>query len=73
MKKHTITTFFYNVNAEINDADNNNNKLYWKLLKEAFHIKPSNEIPPILCISKDNDNQIIFSDFEKNNMFNDLI
>lgn len=56
MKKHTITTFYYNINAEINDSDKNNNKLYWKLLKEAFHIKPSTEIPPILCISKDNDN-----------------
>ena len=42
----------------MDDASKYNTKLYWELLKDIFHSKTSNELPPIKytdCNGKDSD------------------
>ena len=47
MKKHAIANYYDNIDSYLRDANKNNQKLYWKLLKDTFHTKSTTEIPPI--------------------------
>jgi hypothetical protein len=59
-----------NDNSPIDLATKNNNKLYWKLIKEVFQVKSNNEIPPIQFTSENGANSIAFSDKEKSEVLN---
>lgn len=37
MKKHAIANYYDNRDSHLKDASLNNQKLYWKLLKDCFH------------------------------------
>ena len=45
MKKHAISNYYDSIDTYLDDSSKDNNKLYWKLMKESFNIKLSNEIP----------------------------
>ena len=46
MKKYALSNYYDSIDFYISDASINNNKLYWKLLKDVFRAKPTNDIPP---------------------------
>ena len=70
MKKHAILNYYNNIETHLNDCSKNNNKLYWKLIKEVFQVKSNNEIPPIQFTSENGSNIIAFSDKEKSEVLN---
>lgn len=51
-------------------SSNNNNKLYWKLIKDAFYAKPTKDIPPIQYTSDTGEFNIAFTDTEKVDVLN---
>jgi hypothetical protein len=65
LKKHALKNYYDNIDVYINDASKDNNKLYWKLMKDVFQTKPSREIPPIRHTADNGDIKYIFSDIEK--------
>ena len=57
--------------VNINDANKNNNKLYWKLLKDVFHTKPTMDLPPLQYTTHTGESKYMFSDMGKINALND--
>ena len=57
--------------VNINDANKNNNKLYWKLLKDVFHTKPTMDLQPLQYTTHTGESKYIFSDMGKINALND--
>ena len=71
MKKHALQSYYDNIDLYINDANKNNNKLYWKLLKDVFHTKPTMDLPPLQYTTHTGESKYIFSDMGKINALND--
>ena len=71
MKKHALLNYYDNIESYIDDASKNNNKLYWKLLKDVFHTKPGNELPPIKYTDSNGKDSIAFSDIDKIEILNE--
>ena len=46
-KKSAISNHNDSIVTYLDDSSKDNNKLYWKLMKESCNIKLSNEIPQI--------------------------
>ena len=69
MKKHALQSYYDNIDLYINDAKNN--KLYWKLLKDVFHTKPTMDLPPLQYTTHTGESKYIFSDMGKINALND--
>lgn len=44
MKKHAISNYYDNIETYLDDSSKNNTKLYWKLMKDSFHMKLSTEL-----------------------------
>lgn len=71
MKKHALCNYYDSIDLQLSDASsNNNNKLYWKLIKDAFHAKPTKDIPPIQYTSDTGGFNIAFTDTEKVDVLN---
>ena len=66
MKKHALQNYYDNINVYINNASKDNNKLYWKLVKDVFQTKLTNEIPPLKYTSANGDTKYVFFRFRKN-------
>ena len=47
MKKHAISDYYDSIDTYLDDSSKDNNKLFWKLMKESFNIKLLNKIPKI--------------------------
>ena len=62
MKKHALQSYYDIIDFYINDANKNNNKLCWKLLKDVFHTKPTMDLPPLQCTTHTGESKYIFSD-----------
>lgn len=70
MKKHAIANYYDNIDSHLKDASLNNQKLYWKLLKDCFHTKLTHDIP-IIRYTMDNDKEAYaFSDTDKIELLN---
>ena len=44
MKKHAIANYYDNTDSYLRDANKNNQKLNWKLLKDTFHTNSTNSV-----------------------------
>lgn len=65
MKKHAIANYYDNIDSHLKDASWNNQKLFWKLLKDCFHTKLTHGIPSIR-FTMDNDMEgYAFSDTDQ--------
>ncbi|XP_062594120.1 uncharacterized protein LOC134255611 [Saccostrea cucullata] len=65
MKKYAIANYYDSIEMHRVDANKNNNKLYWKLMKDAFNVKSSNDIPPLQITTDNGKNSLAFSDQDK--------
>ena len=65
MKKHAISNYYDSIDTYLDDSSKDNNKLYWKLMKESFNIKLSNEIPQIQINNVNGVNTLANSDTDK--------
>ena len=65
MKKHAISNYYDNIEVYLDDSSKNNNKLYWRLMKDSFNIKSSNEIPPIQIFDDRGIKTMAYSDLDK--------
>ena len=66
-----MQSYYDIIDFYINDANKNNNKLYWKLLKDVFHTKPTMDLPPLQYTTHTGELKYIFSDMGKINVLND--
>ena len=65
-KKHAISNYYDSIDTYLDDSSKDNNKLYWKLMKESFNIKLSNEIPQIEINNVNGVNTLANSDIGQN-------
>ena len=65
MKKHAISNYYDSIDTYLDDSSKDNNKLYWKLMKESFNIKLSNDIPQIQIYNGNGVNTLANSDADK--------
>ena len=70
MKKYALSNYYDSIDFYISDASINNNKLYWKLLKDVFRAKPTNDIPPLEYTTETGERIIAFSDSDKVDLLN---
>ena len=72
LKKYAKEQYFCNMEHLIIDSNNNNPKLYWKLLKQLVKSNKSCEtIPPLKTLSDNGEETYHFNDTEKANCLND--
>ena len=57
--------YFDSIDEYLDDSSKDNNKLYWKLMKESFNIKLCNEIPPLHMNGENDVNSLAYSDTDK--------
>ena len=62
---HAISNYYDNIEVYLEDSSKNNNKLSWRLMKDSFNIKLSNEIPPIQIFNDRGIKTMAYSDFDK--------
>ena len=76
MKKYAISNYYDNIEQNLAEASKNNSKLFWKLLKDAFNVKSSTVIPPLVYYPDNRAQSIAFSNEEKvealNNYFSSI-
>ena len=65
MKEHAILNYYDNIEVYLEDSSKNYNKLYWRLMKDSYNIKLSNEIPPIQIFNERGIKSMAYSDFDK--------
>ena len=65
MKKHALSNYYDSIDTYLDDSSKDNNKLYWKLMKESFNIKLSNDIPQIQIDNGNGVNTLANSDTDK--------
>jgi hypothetical protein len=70
MKKYAISNYYDNIETYLDDSSKDNTKLYWKLMKDSFNMKLSNEIPPIQVNDDTEDKKVVYSDSEKIEVLN---
>ena len=51
-KKHAIANYYDNIDSFLRDANKNNQKLYWKLLKDTFHTFNQINTPAIRALTR---------------------
>ena len=51
MKKHAIANYYDNIDSYLRDANKNNQKLDWKLLKDTFHTFHQINTPTIRALT----------------------
>lgn len=72
MKKHALSNYYDNIELHLDEAFKDNNKLYWKLMKDTFKTKPSSDIPPIHHVSDKGEQFVAFSDLDKVELLNNF-
>ena len=70
MIKHAIANYYDNIDSYLRDANKNNQKLNWKLLKDTFHTNSTTEIPPIQFTNNKGTDSFEFSDIDKIELLN---
>ena len=65
MKKYAISNYYDNIEQNLAKASKNNTKLFWKLLKDAFYVKSSTVIPPLVYYPDNKEQSIAFSNVGK--------
>ena len=72
MKKYVLQSYYDYIYFYVNEANNNNKKLYWKLLKDVFQTEPTMALPSLQCTTHTGESKyIFFSDMGNINAKND--
>lgn len=69
-KTHALSNYYDNIEFHLDEAFKDNDKLYWKLMKDTFKTKSSSDIPPIQHVSDKGEHFVAFSDLDEVELLN---